>query len=211
MKKLFVVFVVSITALWAGQPNIAVLDFSPSEGIRPSELQMIADRMETELIRTNSFNVLERRNIGAILQEQGLQQSGVCNDAECQVKVGQLLGVDKILTGSLGKVGQVYTLNMKIIDVTTGKIERSHAVDAEGELSTVLTQSCQEMADRFTMNDSLFNAKHPVKKAKEKNKTLWWVGGSVLATAALGTTLFIILDPGTKTPSTVVKNARVIP
>ena len=44
--------------------------------------------------------------MGAILEEQGLQQSG-CVSSECAVEVGNALGAKFIVTGSISKVGNI--------------------------------------------------------------------------------------------------------
>ena len=45
-----------------------------------------------------------------MLKEQGFQQSG-CVSSECAVEAGKLLGVDQIVTGSIGKIGSYYTVS----------------------------------------------------------------------------------------------------
>jgi hypothetical protein len=61
--------------------------------------------------------------------EQEFQQTGACSDAQCLVEVGQLLAVHKMVGGSIGKVGKAFSINLKIIDVQSGKIERQVSED----------------------------------------------------------------------------------
>ena len=65
-----------------------------------------------------------------ILTEQGFQQTG-CTTDECAVKIGELLGVKFLITGSLGKLESLYTLNLKMIDVETGKIRYKYSYDCD--------------------------------------------------------------------------------
>lgn len=109
--------------------NIAVLNLEPRGGLSAEEILSISDRLRGELINTNKYTVLERSQMDEILKEQGFQQTGVCSEASCIVEVGQLLAVHKMVGGSIGKVGKAYSINLKIIDVTTGKIERQVADD----------------------------------------------------------------------------------
>ena len=53
-----------------------------------------------------------------ILEEQDFQLTG-CTTNECAVEIGQLIGAQHMLDGSIGKFGTVYTIDMKIIDVDT--------------------------------------------------------------------------------------------
>jgi hypothetical protein len=109
--------------------NIAVLDLEPRGGLSADEILSISDRLRGELIGTGRYTVIERAQMDAILKEQGFQQTGVCSDASCIVQVGQLLAVHKMVGGSIGKVGKAYSINLKIIDVQSGKIERQVSDD----------------------------------------------------------------------------------
>ena len=106
--------------------NVAVLDLTGSfKDFNRDDLAAITSRFETELMKTEKVKVLERRNMDLILQEQGFQQSGACNTSECQVQVGQLLGVDRIITGSLTQVGKLYTMNLKGTSINSFAIGKS--------------------------------------------------------------------------------------
>ncbi|SVE23050.1 uncharacterized protein METZ01_LOCUS475904, partial [marine metagenome] len=51
--------------------------------------------------------------------EQGFQQTG-CTSEECAVEVGQLLGVQNMIGGSIGRVGETFTLDVRMISVQSG-------------------------------------------------------------------------------------------
>jgi curli biogenesis system outer membrane secretion channel CsgG len=59
-----------------------------------------ADELATQLVQTGKYTVLERRELASILQEQNLGASGAVTGATA-AKVGRLLGVQLILTGSI--------------------------------------------------------------------------------------------------------------
>lgn len=196
MLYLLVISLILPTMLWAGG-NIAILDLTITAGVTASDQQMIADRLEMELIATKVYTVLERRKISNMLSEQGFQQSGACEGSECQVQMGQLLGVDQIVTGSLGKIGSVYTMNVKIVDVLTGAIQNSQSVDIKGELSDVLTKGCKELANRISTGQA-----STATEVKKSNKG-WWIAGGVTILAAVGVGTYIALQPGESKTETI--------
>ena len=59
-----------------------------------------ADELATQLVQTGKFTVLERRELDNILREQNLGASGAVTAATA-AKVGKLLGVQLMLTGSI--------------------------------------------------------------------------------------------------------------
>ena len=87
--------------------RIAVLELQ-GEGVSLAEARTLTDRLRSRLVNTNVFHVLEREQMDEILGEQGFQQSGCVSD-ECAVEVGQLIGVQLMVAGSIGKIGNLYT------------------------------------------------------------------------------------------------------
>ena len=62
-----------------------------------------ADELATQLVQSGKYTVIERAQLDAILQEQNLGASGAVTAATA-AKVGKLLGVQLILTGSITAV-----------------------------------------------------------------------------------------------------------
>jgi hypothetical protein len=72
-----------------------------------------------------------------ILSEQDFQITG-CTSDECAVDVGQLLGVTTMVAGSIGRVGATYSVDIRTIEVQTGKISHSLWRDYRGEIDGLL-------------------------------------------------------------------------
>jgi TolB-like protein len=124
---------------------VGVLDFEAND-VRSSEVVSITDRLRIYLNRSQVFNVLERRQMEGILREQGFQLSGACDTDECVVQAGKILGARKMVAGSVSKVGNVYSIQVRIVDVTTGRIEQTAFADSRGDISTVLQEGTLQVA-----------------------------------------------------------------
>ena len=116
-----------------------------SGGVPESYRIALSDRLRQELFKTGEFNVVERNAMESILSEQGFQLSD-CTTDECAVEVGRLLGVERMLAGSLAKIGQTHTINIRIIDVQSGKITAAESVDCSCPIDEVLTSSLRDVA-----------------------------------------------------------------
>jgi len=129
-------------------PRVGVLDLT-SENVPPAEVRLLSDRLRVELFKTGQFTVIERQQMENILKEQGFQQSG-CTATECVIEVGQLLGVEKMVAGSVGQVGAVYTISLRVINVGSGALERTAVRDCrctiEDILTTTIAQAAAELA-----------------------------------------------------------------
>lgn len=128
-------------------PTIAILDFE-GIGIPSGEAITLSNRVGTHLVQQGYHKVIERGQMKDILQEQNFQMTG-CTTDECAVQIGQLLGAQQILAGSIGKFGSVYTLDLKIIDVETGQVLWTTSYDSEGSINRLLTEGVAEVVRRI--------------------------------------------------------------
>ena len=142
MKRLWLIlFVLSFAN---SQNTIAVLDFK-SNGISISEASSISEKLRTELFNNSDYRVVERDKLEAILEEKGLKQSGIVSD-ENIVNVGGLIGVDRIVVGTINKIGKLYSLSARIVKVETGEILESVSYEHSGNLSYLLKTGMRNVA-----------------------------------------------------------------
>ena len=147
--------VICAASLSAQQPaadartNYAVVNLKPGDGVSDGESELISDRLRTELFKTGKVNMMERNQMQDILKEQGFQQSGVCTDEACLVEMGQMLGVKIMVIGSLGKLGSMFMVNIRAIDVQTAQIVKVVSVDVKGDIEEVVDHLA-EIARKIT-------------------------------------------------------------
>ena len=126
------------------QKTVAVLDFDVNN-VSKSDVRALSDRLREELFRTKKYRVLERGLMEEIMKEQKFQLSG-CVSTECIIEVGQLTGVQKMVGGSVSKVGSVYSVSSRIIDIETGEISNMSSYDHSGDMGELLTQGMRIVA-----------------------------------------------------------------
>ena len=151
----------NLTALNTKNETIAVFDFIGND-INSNTARTLSDRLRIELVKYNFINVLERSMIDAILEEQAIQMSG-CVD-ECLVEVGKLLGATSIITGSIGKVGDYYTINARKINATTGKLENAFGYDSKLGIESLLVNGMNEVAYQIVYGEKLSNTLQVIPK-----------------------------------------------
>jgi hypothetical protein len=110
------------------------------------------------VIRHGQYQILERENIERILKEQGFQSTQNCEDTECSLEIGRLLAVKQIMTGSVSKLGNLYAINLRIIDVQSGRVVRDEYEDCICILETILTQSVPNVVNKILSDQK----KHPI-------------------------------------------------
>jgi len=130
-------------ATLAAQTPIAVMDFS-ADGISEAEARTLTERFRMELIKTGQYKVIERAMMAEIIGEQSFQQSG-CINTECIVEAGILIGVKQMIGGSIGKIGSIYTIQARIIEVATGEIIKPATYDHKGNIDDLLVTGMQQI------------------------------------------------------------------
>jgi TolB-like protein len=98
----------------------------------PDLEQIVSNWLIAFLVNTKSLDVVERQALEKVLQEQSLGQSGIL-DSESAAKVGQLLGVDVLVTGSLTYLNDTLEITARMIDSTNGSILGAASVSSDEE------------------------------------------------------------------------------
>ena len=94
---------------------IAVVDFK-GNNVMEGDCSALTDRLRLELFNTKHYKVIEREMMDEILKEQKFQYSGCVTDV-CMVELGEMIGVKKIIGGSISRVGSTYSISSRIIDM----------------------------------------------------------------------------------------------
>jgi TolB-like protein len=120
------------------QTTLAVLDFEP-RGINTLEAATLTDRFTSEIGKTEAMVLVDRTMVEEILKEQGFQQSG-CTTDECAVEVGAMLGVQFMISGAIGKLGDTFTIDAKMVSVESGASVETRNVTYIGKVDGLVTE-----------------------------------------------------------------------
>lgn len=166
MKKIILLTVIAILAvaafLAAGpeaeKPRIGVLRFTnhTSAGWWSASVgSELSDMLASELVSTRSFQVLDRKDIDAVLGEQDLSDTDRV-DAATKVKMGKLKGAKYLVAATVssfeegvkgtgggvsfkglsvgGKKEKAYiAVDLKVVDTETGEIVDSRTIEAQAK------------------------------------------------------------------------------
>ncbi len=165
---------------------MAVLPFQ-SRGLDSNSTRILEDALSDRLAGSGRLRLLERSQIKTVLVEQGFQQSGACEGSECAVQIGRLLGVERGIVGSVGRLGQTYVLNARLIDIGTGEVISSSQRSLAGKIDDALTDLVPLVA-----GDLLRSRSAGAPKAKGRSSLGWWAAGAaVVAGGAAAAYLFL--------------------
>ncbi len=103
--------------------KIAVLDFQlQGKGFDNADMgKIVAEWLITAMVKEGRFDVIERRLMDKIIEEQKFGHSGLV-DMGSASKLGKLLGARAIITGSVMKFQNIIEVNARIINVQDSDI-----------------------------------------------------------------------------------------
>ena len=139
MKQLSIFLIFAIFVSTKAAITVAISTMV-ANGVTEAEAASLTDALRSELIKSGKYQILERSQMEDILKEQGFQQSGACGEMNCANEIGKLLSVNQIIMGGIGKVGNTYTLNVRAVDVSSGKIISDITEYHKGSIDGILIQ-----------------------------------------------------------------------
>ena len=125
--------------------RMAVAEFTDLNGNHTQEAKLFTERLTTSLAIIEGISIIERTQIEKILKEQDFARSGIV-DSETARKLGKILGVDVIVCGTVSKIGGLWEINCRSIDVETGKILTGALVKARSEALYVQSQETGDIS-----------------------------------------------------------------
>ncbi len=144
MKHLILTFAILMLSVLAisSELSLAVLDFEP-RGINADQAVIITDILRTELLKTGRITIVEREKINAIMREHQFSEVGITESVE----LGKLLGVDKIIFGRIGTLGDSYIITVRMIDIRTAKVDFADQYTCQATIESI-TKVMKDIASR---------------------------------------------------------------
>jgi hypothetical protein len=138
------------------------------------------EMVETALIKTGKYQVMNYANMKEVLEAQSFSLSG-CTDEACAVEIGKLLSAEQIVLGTLSGIEGKMLLSLRIIDVETGKHIAAEIVNIES---------------MDTLQDGAFSGTYKMAGLKyiKGSEVTISENGSIYVTAPEGKILNILLD-----------------
>ncbi|MBI5509606.1 MAG: hypothetical protein HY903_12710 [Deltaproteobacteria bacterium] len=115
--------------------KLAVLGINADD---PSLSATYLDVLVTGLAKTGIFEVISKNEINAILGLEKAKDMVGCDQASCMAEIGGALGVDRIVSGSVSKVGDGFVVNLQLINSTYGNVENRVSMQWDGREAQVI-------------------------------------------------------------------------
>lgn len=114
----------------SGKKTVAVVDFTDLQGNVLELGRFLAEELSISMasFAQKDFKVVDRTHLRALLEEHQLSLSGLIDPATAQ-KVGEISGVEALVTGTITPFGDNVRLALKVIELATADILGSTSVN----------------------------------------------------------------------------------
>jgi TolB-like protein len=113
----------------SGKKTVAVVDFTDLQGCVTELGRFLAEEFSVNLTTAaTNFEVIDRTHLKTLLQEHKLASTGII-DPQTARKLGEIAGVQALVTGSLTPFGESVRLSAKVLDVSTAKMIGAFSAD----------------------------------------------------------------------------------
>jgi len=172
----FLTFTLTLQSQETKKATAAVLDFKITQGLSPGEGVTLTNKFRSSLAKTQVYDVLERSDMEAIMKEQDMSLSELCDNTDCAVEVGKLLVAKKMVIGEIGKIGSTYSVTTRVIDVSSGKVDFAESEQYKGDAEGLF-----DVFDRLALKLT----------GKYSSSKTWWYVGSAIAAGGASAILFL--------------------
>ncbi len=134
----------------AAKSKLAALGIS-AEG-DPQLARTYLDVLVTALGETGVYDIISQNEMNAILGLEKLKDVAGCDQASCMAEIGGALGVERIVTGSVSRVGDATVVSLQLINVKYGNVENRVSMPwtgREGAIVDVIAAAAQSLV--FTL------------------------------------------------------------
>ena len=166
------------------KPLAAVLGIDSKGVIQDAETVGYMVRLELE--KLNVYNVMDKYDVAEGVKKNEIDIK-TCFGKSCVVAAGKDLKVDKMITGSVERIGEKIVISLKVIDVKTEVVEKQDATEylnIQPELQKMIMISVQKMLELNTdpnIVNLLINYDTPIESPKTQlNLNGPRMGGSMM-------------------------------
>jgi len=113
----------------AGIKTVAVVDFTDLQGNVTELGRFLAEELSIALtVLQKGFEVVDRTHLKTLLQEHKLSSTGII-DPQTAKKLGQIAGVEALITGTITAFGDSVRASVKVLNTETAKMIAATSAD----------------------------------------------------------------------------------
>jgi hypothetical protein len=125
-------------ALAESKPKVAVLGVRAEAGVSQGTANLLAEIISTDVTHTGQYEVLTQADVATMIGVERQRQLLGCNQNDnCFAEIGAALGTDLILDASVGTVGTLRVLAMRLYDAKKSRAVARESITVNDESALI--------------------------------------------------------------------------
>jgi len=163
----FTIGILNLDAKGVSQVEAEVL----SEKLRSHITQLVHSERYRNMEGSIEYEVIERQEMDKIFEQFDIQNTGCVSDS-CAIEFGRMLQADRILFGTIGKVGNTYSVSARIVNTETSKAVSTADRQLRGSIDDLLETTIPLVGDDLILGK------------QKKSKKMWYILAGVAIVGA---------------------------
>lgn len=146
MLTVLILVCTPVIKVMAQKPVIVALS-EETNGVEMNTVQL-SNLLRTELEKTDKYQVVDKYDMISLMHKANIRPDS-CLGKTCLVTAGKAMNADKVLIGNFNKYGQKLSLELLLVDVKTGTIEKTQVdeyLDLQQNVQDMVSVSVRKLA-----------------------------------------------------------------
>ena len=173
---------------------IAVLDLEAVHGVKPSMAEVLSDILLSRLTESRRFkSIIAGEDLRDMISIEEQKQAIGCDDESCMTALGGALGVPLMAVPSIGRIGDQFIINIKVLNVDDAKVlvRKTETVRKEVDLPRAVLTLTEDTLKGLFGADATMTAGQLERRL---TRNLMRRSAMVLGVSALGTVGWSVMD-----------------
>jgi len=96
--------------------KLAVMDLKAKYGVADGLAEALSVEVRNAIHGQGEYQVLSKEDLETIAERTKMRQSLGCDDTQCLIDFGQAIGTKYMVAGSVSKLGDTYSVDLRLID-----------------------------------------------------------------------------------------------
>jgi hypothetical protein len=96
--------------------KLAVMDLKAKYGVADGLAEALSVEVRNAIHSQGEYEVLSKEDLETIAERTRMRQSLGCDDTQCLIDFGQAIGTKYMIAGSISKLGDTYSVDLRLID-----------------------------------------------------------------------------------------------
>ena len=126
--------------------TLIVFDLTAENGVGPGTANLLTEVVIDRVSKLNRYKVIGQKDIDKMMAWEQNKQFKGCSDTKCLIQIAGALGADFYIEGSLGAMGKMYIITLKLIDAYSVSVLARDTIRV-GRDENIVTEAMGRLTD----------------------------------------------------------------